>query len=171
MSRGIEIERDEAGRAVRLWFGRESADGVSVASASVATLRSGIPCDFCGAEIPPSRRRGSERRFCSEKCRRDSWEAKHPRLDFDRQDRPRVTAPATGEPYEAARVWLLGRLQVGPVSTLELRTPPWRASQNPPARILELRNRQHDIRTVRKRLTWYWLHVDGLPVGCVPEGE
>ena len=89
------------------------------------------------------------------------------------QGSTRITpAPATGEPYESARVWLLGRLQVGPVSTLELRCPPWRASQNAAQRVLELRNRQHDIRTVRVgRRTWYWLHVDGLPVGCVPEEE
>jgi hypothetical protein len=79
-------------------------------------------------------------------------------------------APATGEPYESARLWLLGRLQSGPVSTLELRCPPWRASQNPAQRVLELRNRQHDIRTVRLAdRTWYWLHVDGLPIGVVPE--
>lgn len=89
------------------------------------------------------------------------------------QGSTRVTpAPATGEPYESARVWLLGRLQVSPVSTLELRCPPWRASQNPAQRVLELRNRQHDIRTVRLgRRTWYWLHIDGMPVGVVPEGE
>jgi hypothetical protein len=81
-------------------------------------------------------------------------------------------APATGEPYESARLWLLGRLQTGPVSTYELRCPPWRGSQNPAQRVLELRNRQHDIRTVRRgRFTWYWLHIEGRPVGAVPEGE
>jgi hypothetical protein len=46
-------------------------------------------------------------------------------------------------------MWLLGRLQKGPATTLELRMPPWRASMNPAARVLELRNRQHDIRTER----------------------
>ena len=123
--RGIEIERDEAGRAVRLWFGRESADGGSVASGSVATLRSGIPCDFCGAEIPLSRRRGSERRFCSEKCRRDSWEAKHPRTLVPEQPRLDFTPAASdlahalrGRETRAQRI--VARLRLGPASTWEL---------------------------------------------------
>ena len=70
------------------------------------------------------------------------------------------------EPYLAARLWLLGRLQDGPVSTLELRKQPWPASMNPAARILELRNHQHDIRTSRQgRTTWYTLYVDGVAQG------
>lgn len=131
-----------------------------------------IPRCICGAILPDKPRwRGA--RYCSRRCKDRAYNQAHPvtrqaRLDFDRV----TPAPATGEPYESARVWLLGRLQVGPVSTLELRCPPWRASQNAAQRVLELRNRQHDIRTVRVgRRTWYWLHVDGLPVGCVPEGE
>lgn len=114
--------------------------------------------------------RRADQRYCSKRCKDTAYNRAHPvtrqaRLDF-------TPAPATGEPYESARVWLLGRLQVGPVSTLELRCPPWRASQNPAQRVLELRNRQHDIRTVRLgKRTWYWLHIDGLPVGTVPEGD
>ena len=125
-------------------------------------------CEICGK--PRSLKSDF---WCSRRCKDRAYNRAHPvtrqaRLDFDRV----TPAPATGEPYESARVWLLGRLQVGPVSTLELRCPPWRASQNPAQRVLELRNRQHDIRTVRVgKRTWYWLHVDGLPVGCVPEGE
>lgn len=172
-------------------------------SGSVATLRTGIPCDFCGAEIPLGRRHGSERRFCSDKCRRDSWDAAHPRLDFSAagsvpvphlsstdpgrlapdedflrhsteapQELPAGNptrrrgqgstgaspAPATGEPYESARLWLLARLQAGPVCTLELRREPWPASLNPAQRVLELRNRQHHIVTERRDgKTWYRL--------------
>lgn len=146
---------------------------------TVAAESSACRRPSCGRSVPPQKiRRGYQKSYCSDSCRRKHWEDLHPRvkapeseqarLDFDRV----TPAPATGEPYESARVWLLGRLQVGPVSTLELRCPPWRASQNPAQRVLELRNRQHDIRTVRVgKRTWYWLHVDGLPVGCVPEGE
>jgi hypothetical protein len=70
-------------------------------------------------------------------------------------------APATGEPYESARLWLLARLQAGPVCTLELRREPWPASLNPAQRVLELRNRQHRIVTERRDgKTWYRLEVD-----------
>jgi hypothetical protein len=80
-----------------------------------------------------------------------------------------VPASVEGEPYCAARLWLLGRLQERPVSTLELRREPWPASMNPAARILELRNHQHDIRTVRRdRTTWYVLYVKGLAQGGEP---
>jgi hypothetical protein len=118
---------------------------------------------------------GRGRQFCSRKCKDREYNRTHPvtrqsSLEFAAVERVKP-APATGEPYESARLWLLGRLQSGPVSTLELRCPPWRASQNPAQRVLELRNRQHDIRTVRLgSRTWYWLHVDGMPIGVVPEG-
>lgn len=126
-------------------------------SGSVATLRAGIPCDFCGAEIPLGRKHGSERRFCSDKCRRDSWDARNPRLPF-----PKPKAPATGEPYESARLWLLARLQQGPVCTLELRREPWPASLNPAQRVLELRNRQYRIKTERREgKTYYRLEQEG----------
>ena len=83
----------------------------------------------------------------------------------------RLKAPVEGEPYETARMWLLERLQIGPVSTFELRCPPWRASQNPAQRVLELRNRQFDIRTVKSGgRSWYWLWEKGLPVGEIPGG-
>lgn len=75
------------------------------------------------------------------------------------------TAPVEGEPFEASRIWLLGRLQRGPVSTLELRSPPWLASMNPAQRVYELRQRQHDIRTEREGKDYrYALYVDGVMV-------
>lgn len=142
--------------------------GGSVSPAGARTRS--VACLGCGRGIAQAR---AWQVYCSDACRAEAWrrrrsdsQPEQARLDFDRV----TPAPATGEPYESARVWLLGRLQVGPVSTLELRCPPWRASQNPAQRVLELRNRQHDIRTVRVgRRTWYWLHVDGLPVGMIPE--
>ena len=80
-----------------------------------------------------------------------------------RQDSTGVTtAPATGEPYESARLWLLARLQQGPVSTLELRREPWPASLNPAQRVLELRNRQYRIKTERvEGKTYYRLEQEG----------
>jgi hypothetical protein len=99
-------------------------------------------------------------------------------LKFDQPERrlggtlgPRVKpASPAGEPYEGSRKWLLERLQQGPVSTMELRCPPWSASQNPAQRVLELRNRQYDIRTVRRNArTYYHLYIDDLPVGLLPE--
>ena len=145
MSRGIEIERDGAGQAVRLWIGRNIpgvAPGPSDSSGSVATLRSGIPCDFCGAEIPLSRRRGSERRFCSEKCRRDSWEAKHPRVAQPEQPRLDFTPAASelahalrGRETKAQRI--VARLRQGPASTADLARITGRFS----ARLGELKER------------------------------
>ena len=80
-----------------------------------------------------------------------------------------VPASSEREPWLTARLWLLGRLQVGPVSTLELRKQPWPASMNPAQRVLELRNHQHDIRTVRRdRSTFYVLYVDGVAQGGEP---
>lgn len=145
--------------------------GVGYVSPAGGRTRS-RPCLGCGSAVEVTR---EWRLYCSDACRAEAWrrrrsdsQPEQARLDFDRV----TPAPATGEPYESARVWLLARLQQGPVSTLELRREPWPASQNGAQRVLELRNRQHDIRTVRlSRRTWYWLHVDGLPVGCVPEGE
>jgi len=127
----------------------------------------GIPRCTCGRPLT-----GRQGRYCSRACKDRAYNASHPVVRQGTLDFARVRpAPATGEPYESARLWLLGRLQSGPVSTLELRCPPWRASQNPAQRVLELRNRQHDIRTVRLgSRTWYWLHVDGMPIGVVPEG-
>ena len=47
---------------------------------------------------------------------------------------------------------------------LDLKVKPWPASANPGQRVLELRNRQHDIRTLRACGTnWYLLMVDGEP--------
>jgi hypothetical protein len=141
MSRDIAIERDESGRAVRLWLGRESTEGASVASGSVATLRTGIPCDFCGGEIPLSRRRGSERRFCSEKCRRDSWEKAHPRLDFT-PAASELAHALRGRETKAARI--LARLREGPANSLELmRVGGLRYS----ARVCELRQQGYRIVT------------------------
>ena len=128
MSRGIEIERDETGAAVRLWIGRaipEAGQTSSGLSGSVATLGDATPCDFCGVEIPPARRHGSKRRFCSEKCRRDSWEAKHPRTLVPEQPRLDFTPAASdlahalrGRETRAQRI--VARLRLGPASTWEL---------------------------------------------------
>ena len=71
------------------------------------------------------------------------------RLDF-------TPAPATGEPYESARLWLLARLRQGSVCTLELRREPWPASLNPAQRVLELRNRQYQIKTERREGKTYY---------------
>ena len=125
----------------------------------------GIPCarPGCGSPVEPQSRGGSARRYCSRACQRTAWDDSH--------GRARVKpVPPTGEPYQKARVWLLKRLETGPVCTLELRREPWPASLNPAQRVLELRNKQYDIRTVRaKRRTWYWLWEDGEPVGKVEE--
>ena len=107
--------------------------------------RSGHLCQRpgCGKAL-----RGRQQAWCSETCRWKVWDAAHPRLDFDQPERTKP-APATGEPYESARLWLLARLQQGPVCPLELRREPWPASLNPAQRVLELRNRQYRIKTER----------------------
>lgn len=157
--RDIAIERDGEGTAVRMWIGRDT-----VAAVSCACKR-----PSCKRAVPPQRqRRGEERLYCSDSCRRKHWDEQHPRvkvaepeqarLDFARPD----PAPATGEPYESARLWLLARLQQGPVSTLELRREPWPASLNPAQRVLELRNRQYRIKTERvEGKTYYRLEQEG----------
>ncbi|HVO10770.1 MAG TPA: hypothetical protein VMX54_08495 [Vicinamibacteria bacterium] len=61
----------------------------SVAPENVATLPGGIVCAVCGAPLRPKRGRGGKpRRFCSDRCRVRSWDAKHPRLRGGRR-RPR----------------------------------------------------------------------------------
>lgn len=101
-------------------------------------------------------RRGRHGRFCSDACRAADWKARHGGaqrlLDFT----PVRPAPATGEPYESARLWLLARLKQGPVCTLELRREPWSASLNPAQRVLELRNRQYRIVTERREGKSYY---------------
>lgn len=115
----------------------------------------------CDEMVPPQKRGGDPKGHCSERCQKRAWDERHGRVK---------TAPLEGEPYESPRLWLLARLERGPVSTLELRTPPWPASQNPAQRVLELRNRQYDIRTVRRDgRAWYWLWKDGEPVGRLEE--
>lgn len=142
--RDIGIERDESGRAVRLWFGRESTDGASVSSGSVATLRTGIPCDFCGVEIPLGRPRGSERRFCSDKCRRDSWDAAHPRVRVAEPEQARLDfTPAASDLAHALRgretkaQRIVARLRQGPATTWDLQRITGRFS----ARLQELEER------------------------------
>ena len=56
---------------------------------NVATLPGGILACACGAPLRPKRGRGGKpRRFCSDRCRVRTWEAKHPRLTGGRK-RPR----------------------------------------------------------------------------------
>src|SRR3972149_5359438 len=92
-------------------------------------------CDECNAR-PRARR--PRAKFCSDGCR-------YAHANKPTQDRI-PTAPVEGEPFEASRIWLLGRLQRGPVSTLELRSPPWLASMNPAQRGYGLRQGQADLR-------------------------
>ena len=140
----------------------------TVATESLASQRA--RCLMCGGRVPSQRvRRGAPKVYCTDRCRYGAYDREHPRqraLEFERVK----PAPPTGEPYQKARVWLLERLETGPVSTFELRCPPWNASQNPAQRVLELRNKQYDIRTVRGGgKTWYWLWKAGEPVGKVEE--
>jgi len=75
------------------------------------------------------------------------------------------------QPYGSSRLRLLGRLQQGPAWTLDLRREPHRWSANPAARVQELREAGHDIRTIR---VWaddlsdyydcYVLGINGVPV-------
>ena len=128
-------------------------------------------CDEC--HVRPRARR-PRAKFCSDGCRYAHANKANPvrrqaALDFALPAKPtqdRIpTAPVEGEPFEASRIWLLGRLQRGPVSTLELRSPPWLASMNPAQRVYELRQRQHDIRTEREGKDYrYALYVDGVRV-------
>lgn len=117
----------------------------------------------CRNAVPPQSRGGGPRKYCSQRCKQRAADERRGKV----QIKP---APPVGEPYESARLWLLHRLEQGPVSTLELRSPPWPASLNPAQRVLELRNRQHDVRTERRgKRTFYWLWVDGEPVGRLSE--
>lgn len=136
-------------------------------SHTVAAVSCACRRPFCGVSVPPQTlKRGEPRVYCSDSCRRKHWEELHPRtkpeqarLDFTPI---KPTAPVTGEPYESARLWLLARLKQGPVCTLELRREPWPASQNGAQRVLELRNRQYDIRTERRDgKYWYVLYLEG----------
>ena len=117
-----------------------------------------VSCLGCGKVIDPVR---EWQMYCSDACRAESWRRRRltevheqARLDF-------TPAPATGEPYESARLWLLARLKQGPVCTLELRREPWPASLNPAQRVLELRNRQYQIKTERREGKTYYRLEEG----------
>ena len=128
-----------------------SAGAPLPAVTGVVGAQGGIRECICGLTFQPKHR---EHRFCSPKCSDRAYNLAHPvvrqaRLDF-------TPAPATGEPYESARLWLLARLRQGSVCTLELRREPWPASLNPAQRVLELRNRQYQIKTERREGKTYY---------------
>lgn len=134
--------------------GGEALNGVT----PTVGAQAGNGCEICGRPKAPK-----SDFWCSKRCKDTAYNRAHPvvrqaRLDFT----PVKPAPATGEPYESARLWLLARLQQGPVCTLELRREPWPASLNPAQRVLELRNRQYRIKTERvEGKTYYRLEQEG----------
>lgn len=151
---GWVIDRDAEGRAVRLGYVLDTPSGVTPLSGAQEASRCA-----CGRALT-----GRQVDYCSRRCKDEEYNRTHPvarqqSLPLDER-----------QPYLAARTWLLGRLQRGPVSTLELRRDPWPASMNPAERVRELRVRHHDIRTERVgRGYWYQLWIDGEPVGRLPK--
>lgn len=110
--RDIAIERDEAGRAVRLWFGRESTP----ADSGGVTRQQ---CPVCGIQYEVRR---SNQRYCSSTCKDTAYNRAHPvarqaRLDFTPASSELAHA-VRGRETKASRI--LARLRQGPAGTMEL---------------------------------------------------
>lgn len=135
--RDIAIERDEAGRAVRLWFGRESTP----ADSGGVTRQQ---CPVCGIQYEVRR---SNQRYCSSTCKDTAYNRAHPvarqaRLDFTPASSELAHA-VRGRESKAARI--LARLRQGPATTWELAQA---GGIRFGARLLELRRAGHRITTV-----------------------
>jgi hypothetical protein len=71
-----EVERDEAGRAVRLYFTPRELPADNLARESGRCLR-----PSCDQPVLPQRtRRGKPKVYCSERCGSAHWDEQHPRL-------------------------------------------------------------------------------------------
>ena len=94
-----------------------------------AVATAGKPCPRCGEPIPPGRPGyPRDRLFCSDACRTQFWDAKHPRqkpLDFEPPTEPALvlnpTAPKERKlKMQRAGYLILDRLVQGPATTAEL---------------------------------------------------
>ena len=136
MSRGIEIERDEAGQAVRLWVSAPAPE-------TVAAVSSACRRPSCRKPVPPQKvRRGEERAYCSDTCRRKHWDEQHPRVAVPEQPRLDFTPAASelahairGRETKAQRI--VARLRQGPATSYDLARITGRFS----ARLQELEER------------------------------
>ena len=117
MSRGIKIERDEAGQAVRLWFSAETPEkGVTPHGGALAA----IPRCVCGRPVT------GKGRHCSRRCKDRAYNAAHP-VKRQQPDQPRLDfTPAASELAHAVRgretkaQRIVARLRQGPATTWEL---------------------------------------------------
>ena len=136
MSRGIEIERDGTGAAVRLWVSTPAPETVAA-----------VPCacrrPSCRKPVPPQTvRKGERKAYCSDTCRRKHWDEQHPRVAVPEQPRLDFTPAASefahavrGRETKAQRI--VARLRQGPASTADLARITGRFS----ARLQELEER------------------------------
>lgn len=140
--RDIAIERDGEGAAVRLWIGRDT-----VAAVSYECKR-----PSCKRSVPPQRqRRGEERVYCSDSCRRKHWDEQHPRVRVPEGAQARLDfTPAASEQAHALRgreskaQKILALLRRGPANSFDLLRV---GGARYGARIFELRQQGHRITT------------------------
>ena len=117
MSRCIEIERDGAGQAVRLWFSAEApSKGVTPAVACGV----GLPRCVCGRPVT------GKGRYCCRRCKDTAYNAAHP-VKRQQPEQPRLDfTPAASELAHALKgretkaQRIVARLRLGPASTWEL---------------------------------------------------
>lgn len=117
MSSSWEIERDAAGRAVRLWLTVQPSEGQN----TVETESSRCRRPSCEKSVPPQERRhGKPKAYCSDTCRVQHWDEQHPRLGVQKRIEFTPTASRIQTKRMGRREAMLARLRQGPARTHEL---------------------------------------------------
>lgn len=132
---------------------------------TVAAVSCACKRPSCKRAVPPQRqRRGEERLYCSDACRRKHWDEQHPRVKVPEGAQARLDfTPAASDLAHAVRgretkaQKILDRLKQGPANSLELlRVGGIRYS----ARIHELRRQGHRIET-EEHAEWAVYRLEG----------